>query len=258
MSPEEFLHVLEEIKPYTDYVYLHIKGEPLLHPQLGELLRLCGENGFQANITTNGTLLPNAFDDLTRSGCLRQINISLHSFDANSGVDFESYIKNAVEAAKYFSAHTKTITALRLWNLDRENTSAENRMRNLHVLEYLENEFELEGPIAPADINEKGVRLADRVFLNSDYEFEWPSLDSLHYSCEGFCYGMKSQIGILADGTVVPCCLDGEGMVNLGNIFTEHFSDILESDRSLAIAEGFRNRKAVEELCRHCSFKDRF
>ncbi|SCP96348.1 radical SAM/SPASM domain-containing protein [Anaerobium acetethylicum] len=258
MSAAEFLHVLEETGPYTDYIYLHIKGEPLLHPELEEILKLCGEKGVSANITTNGTLIPQAFDALKNAKSLRQINISLHSFDANTGIDFEGYLKSVTDAAKYFSANTKTITALRLWNLDRDNTTLENRARNLHILEYLEHSFGLDSPIVAADIKDKGVKLAERVYLNSDYEFEWPSLENSHYSTEGFCYGMKTQIGILADGTVVPCCLDGEGVINLGNIFTESFSDILRSERAAAIAEGFRNRTAAEELCRHCSFKDRF
>mgnify|MGYP000120630391 CR=1 FL=1 len=62
----------------------------------------------------------------------------------------------------------------------------------------------------------------------------------------------------MADGTVVPCCLDGDGVINLGNLNTTALSEVLGSKRAVDMLEGFDKGKAVEELCLKCSYKDRF
>ena len=62
----------------------------------------------------------------------------------------------------------------------------------------------------------------------------------------------------MVDGTVVPCCLDGEGIINLGNIHTSKFSEIIGSERACNIVKGFKRRETVEELCQKCTFRERF
>ena len=94
--------------------------------------------------------------------------------------------------------------------------------------------------------------------LNFDTQFEWPSLNSKSPNHDGFCYGLKNQLAILTEGTVVPCCLDKEAVINLGSIFEEELIDILNQERSQNILKGFQNHKAVEALCQKCQFKVRF
>ena len=99
------------------------------------------------------------------------------------------------------------------------------------------------------------IKLGNNLYLNKDYEFIWPSFNN-SLDNDGFCYGLKTHIGILSDGTVVPCCLDSEGIVNLGNIFLEDLETILTKERTKKIINGFKNNKRIESLCRHCSFKN--
>lgn len=54
---EQFNKILDEIRPHTKYIYLHVKGEPLLHPRIDQLLDAAHAKGFKVNITTNGTLI---------------------------------------------------------------------------------------------------------------------------------------------------------------------------------------------------------
>ena len=77
-------------------------------------------------------------------------------------------------------------------------------------------------------------------------------------TCHGFCYGMLDHVGVLADGTVVPCCLDADGEITLGNIFESDLSEILASPRARAIADGFKHHQKVEPLCRRCGYSKRF
>ena len=67
------------------------------------------------------------------------------------------------------------------------------------------------------------MKIADRIFINQDYEFQWPALHEEEDDGKGFCHGLRNQAGILANGTVIPCCLDGEGVINLGILMIIHF-----------------------------------
>lgn len=259
MKLETFKNILEQIKPYTDYIYFHVKGEPLLHPEIDKFLDLSYEKGFKVNITTNGTLINKAKDKLLFKPALRQINFSLHSFDGNDGLDNkDEYINNIISFTKEAIDKTNILISLRLWNLDIDNTTNIQRKRNGQILEMIERSFNLDYKIEEEVIPSRGIKIADRVYLNQDYEFKWPDLKEIEDTGKGFCYGLRNQVGILVDGTVVPCCLDGEGIINLGNISKTLFSDIIESDRAKNIVNGFSRREAVEELCRKCGYMKRF
>lgn len=259
MKLETFSKILEQIKPYTDYIYFHVKGEPLLHPEIDKFLDLCYEKGFKVNVTTNGTLINEAKDKILMKPALRQINFSLHSFDGNEGLhNKDEYINSILSFVKEVIDKTNVLISLRLWNLDKDNETNLQRKRNRQLLEIIEKTFNLDYKIEEKVIPSRGIKIADRVYLNQDIEFKWPDLKEPEDEGRGFCYGLRNQAAILVDGTVVPCCLDGEGIINLGNINKTHFSEIIESDRAKNIINGFSRREAVEELCRKCGYRKKF
>lgn len=256
MTIERFVNFLDQIKPFTDYLYFHVKGEPLLHPNIDKFLDISQEKGFYVNITTNGTLLKANKDKLINKTSLRQINISLHSMYGNDFSNNKEYIKDVLSVVKEFRDNTDIIISLRLWNLEEDNNTATER--NKELLEIIEDEFRLEYKIKDIINPRRGVKLADKLYLNQDIRFTWPALDEEEDDGEGFCYGLRDQVAILVDGTVVPCCLDGEGAINLGSIGKTGFKDIIQSERAIKIFEGFSNRIAVEELCRKCGYRRKF
>lgn len=258
---EDFEKRLDEIKPFTDYIYFHLKGEPLMHPKLDQLLDLSAEKGFKVNLTTNGTLLHKAKPKLTNKPALRQMNISLHSFDGNEGStnkDKEKYVMDVLTFVKDMVATSEVIFSLRLWNLTEDNITNLERSRNRELLSIIEREFNLTDKVEELVIPGGGLKLAERVYLNQDYEFKWPDLQEEEDLNRGFCHGLRNQAGILVDGTVVPCCLDGEGVINLGNINDAPFAEIIESERATRLVDGFSRRQVVEELCRKCGYRLRF
>lgn len=257
MSIDNFNIALDKLKPYTDYLYFHIKGEPFLHPNLVDFLKIASEKGFYVNITTNGTLVNNLRKPLLENVPVRQINISLHSFEGDKKEEFKKYLMDIIRFTKEVTKAQPIYIALRLWNLDKDITT-EQRERNIEVLELIEKEFQLDYKIETKIDEEKGSKIADHVYLNYDYKFSWPSLDADYIGDSGYCYGLKTQLGILVDGTVVPCCLDGEGIVDLGNIFDQDLEEIFESTYVKDIQEGFRQRKVKEELCQRCGYRTRF
>ncbi|MBL6973718.1 MAG: SPASM domain-containing protein, partial [Sulfurimonas sp.] len=213
--------------------------------------------GFEVELTTSGYFLNRvAFSTLLHPS-VRQINISLNSYNKNSlNLSFDDYISTVLKLCEEKLAnHPKPFINLRLWNLDEACSEAEY---NTLLFESLSSSFPVE--LSSEELYKtrpKSLRLASKVLLNFDSYFEWPSIHSTHYS-QGTCYGLKSHIAILADGRVVPCCLDGDGVINLGDLNTTALSDILNSSRAQEMIKGFSQGKAVEELCLKCSYKDRF
>jgi len=259
ITVEDFSKRLDEIKPYTEFIYFHVKGEPLLHPKIDQLLDLSAEKGFKVNITTNGTLINKSKHKLLNKPALRQMNFSLHSFDGHAGSENKvEYVSSILSFIKEATSQSEMIASLRLWNLTQDNATNAERQRNRQVLEIIEKEFELNYRIEERVLPGSGVKIANRIFINQDYEFQWPALHEEEDDGKGFCLGLRDQAGILADGTVVPCCLDGEGVINLGNINDSSFSEIIVGDRAQRIVDGFSRRVAVEELCKKCGYRKRF
>lgn len=236
MSFDEFKIILDKIKPYTDYLYFHVLGEPLLHPNINEFIDYAVSNGFYVNLTTNGYLI----DKIVSSG-IRQINFSLHSFDDRYGVSLLDYLDNIF---KYIDSLSATYVSLRLWL---------NSKYSDDILAYIIGRYKLDN--IPFDSFDK-FRICNNVFLSQFHEFVWPDLDNSYYSKDGKCYGLIDHVGILSDGTIVPCCLDSLGVINLGNIFIDDLSAVLSSKRVLDMILGFKNNRKCEELCCHCGFLD--
>ena len=246
MSVEEFKAVLEKIKDYTDYIYFHLLGEPLCHPQLKEFLKIAEETHFKVIITTNGTLLEKNKDILLESNSHYKTVISLHSFEANDNKNFfEKYLNDCFTYAK--TAENKKIVVLRLWNNGGKDSL------NDKILKCLEDYFP-----KPWVEERNGTRIGDKIYIQYGDKFDWPTLESNDTKESVFCYGLRDQIGILADGTVVPCCLDNNGTINLGNIFETDLDKIINSERAQNIYNGFSNRNACEELCKRCSYVRKF
>ncbi|SDD49757.1 radical SAM additional 4Fe4S-binding SPASM domain-containing protein [Paenibacillus sp. UNCCL117] len=259
IKTDAFTKILDDIKPHTDSIYLHVKGEPLLHPKLDQLLDLAHERGFKVNITSNGTLLNKVKHKLLGHPAIRQMNFSLHSFDGHEGsVDKEGYVSMVLAFAKEAVAQSDMLVSLRLWNLTEDNIVNEERRRNRDILEMIEKEFGLDFNIEEKFKRGGGVKLAGQIYLNQDHEFKWPDLKEDEDEGKGFCHGLRNQAGVLVDGTVIPCCLDGEGVINLGNIHEQSFSEIIQGERATRIYDGFSRREVVEELCRKCGYRRRF
>ncbi len=246
MTAGEFASLLPKLRPYTDYLYFHLMGEPLCHPQLEAFLHLAGEACFRVILTTNGSLLKKHQEMLLTAPALHKVNISLHAFEANDlDVPFEQYLDDCFAFGQ--TAAGEKLVVFRLWNqggADKKNSEILERMQA-----YFPGEWVVERP---------GTRIAHRTYLEYGNKFDWPDLSVPEGSDQVFCYGLRDHLGILCDGTVVPCCLDHEGNLALGNAFQQPLEEILESPRARAIYEGFSRHQASESLCRRCGYARRF
>ena len=246
MTEAELASLLPKLQSWTDFLYFHLMGEPLCHPHLETFLRMAEEYGFKVIITTNGSLLAKQQSILLSSAALHKVNISLHAFEANNlEIPFEAYLQQCFSFGK--AAEGKKLVIYRLWNQGGADK------RNEEILSMLEHHFP-----KPWFTERKGIRIGNRVYLEYGDKFDWPDLSAEDHGTKVFCYGLRDQIGILCDGTVVPCCLDHDGNLALGNLLESDLQDILESERAMSIYEGFQHRTASEELCRKCGYARRF
>lgn len=245
MSTAEFSAVLQKVKPYTDYVYFHLMGEPLVHPHLFEFLDAAAEEGLKVILTTNGTLIGKYGERLLSARALHKVNISLHAFEANDlAMPFSQYLSGCFEFGR--AASGKKLVVYRLWNSGGEDS------QNGDILGTMEKYF-----AKPWAANRLGEKIADGVYLEYGDRFDWPDMEANVFDGAYSCYGLRDQVGILADGSVVPCCLDHEGDITLGNIFESDLGDIINSDRATRMIDGFKKGSAVEPLCLRCGYANK-
>lgn len=245
MTQADFSYILDQLTGQTQYIYYHLMGEPLTHPELPAFLQIAKQKGFRSVITTNGTLLKKCGQDLIDAG-VHKVSISIHSFEKNDDISHERYMAD-VAAFADAASRSGILVSLRLWNRGHDDG------RNDKTLSLLRDK--LNGDWVP---NTRGIRVRNKLYLEYGDRFEWPDVDAPVQSASVFCYGLRDHFGVLCDGSIVPCCLDSEGVITLGNIFQENISDILSSPRAKAMVHGFSCRKATEELCRRCGYAQRF
>ncbi len=246
MSPTDFEFIIMQVKNYTDYVYLHVKGEPLLHSRFEDIINICDKYNMNVNITTNGTFLPKQQEIIANSKCVRQINLSIHSLNDRNEIN------NILNSVNDIKKRKDIYFVYRYWTLKENLILKDNQILDVITKHYnlsIEKQQEIE--------QNGNIKINKYTFINKDKEFVWPSLNNQICNETGYCYGLKTHIAILSDGTVVPCCLDAEGIINLGNIYKTKLEEILNSERTMNIINAFKNNKKFENLCKHCSFINR-
>ena len=265
MEESLFAKVIKEVAPLTEQVCFHLMGEPLLHPQLERFFEICALENVPVNFVTNGVLLTDKRAELLLHPIVRQVSFSLHSFNDNyPEKDHVEYLKKIFQFTQTaFERRPELYVNYRLWNLPKVD-EIENpvQKKNRIMLEEVGKRF---GVDLHAKLNssfdvrlQKSYKIKNRLYLHFDTEFVWPSLDLPVIGVKGTCKGLSTHFGVLVDGTVVPCCLDKEAGIPLGNAMEQSIPEILASERARAILKGFRERRLVEELCQKCQYIERF
>lgn len=248
MSVDEFRVVCTKIRPYTNYIYLHVLGEPLLHPRFREIVAVAHEFGFNVNLTTNASLL-NRKQEILLDYPLRQINFSLHDAEENLSPDkWGDYLNEVLDFCR--KASHQTYCCLRLWNSGNEGSKDFNH----YCIGYIADYFGIDADRLESDTPGNGIKLADRIFIQRSPRFEWPDAEREATVSSRYCYALRDHVAILAGGELVPCCLDADAKMKLGNVFYDDLALILASEKALNIKNGFAQRRIVEPLCATCGF----
>jgi MoaA/NifB/PqqE/SkfB family radical SAM enzyme len=257
MDVELFRKVIEQVAPMTEMVCFHLMGEPLLHPKLPQLLDICQEYRTPVFFVSNGVLLTEARNETLLHPALRQVNFSLHSYlDNHPGSDPSEYLKKVfayVDLA--LSRRPDLYLNFRLWNLESPQGQVHE---NQQMRSAIEQHYGVKLIHDPNVKIQKSQRIVGRLYVHYDTEFVWPALELPEIGSQGTCYGLRNHFGVLADGTVVPCCLDKEGVLKLGHVQDGPIESILNQDRAVQMLQGFLRGELVEALCQRCNYVDRF
>ncbi len=265
LARARFRELLCEVKPFAERVCFHVMGEPLAHPDFAAFVGIAGAEEVPIEITTNGTLLNTGTEAALLHPTVHQVNFSLQSFFDNfPGANPEAYLARVFSfCQRALSERPDLYLNLRLWNLGGENAEdAENADarddRNGLLLARIEREFQVTINRRVDPRLQKSKRLLGRLYLHYDTRFIWPNPAHPVLRERGTCHGTRSHVAVHADGTVVPCCLDKEAVIALGNVGEESFAKVVGSARTEAMRLGFERGELVEDLCRRCDFATRF
>ena len=258
MSLEKFDEINAQLKPYTKELAYHIVGDPLVLSNLEDYLNISLKYDLKVNITTTANNISNKHYQALMNDTIKQINFSINSYNANSHKKtLDEYLNPILDFVKYAQEQKhEYFINFRIWNLDEEKSAKDF---NTKVFDKINKIFSTN--INIEDVYKerpKNIRIARKIFFNFDEYFNWPSLENEIVSNKGFCYGLDSHFGILTNGDVVPCCLDQNACINLGNTNTSQLKDILVSQRVKDIQNGFKKNIVVEELCQKCEYRTRF
>lgn len=244
MSFDLFKKIILETKYLCEEFTLHLMGEPLLHPNFSDIINFAQKEGVKINLTTNGTLIENKFL-LLINPAIRRVNFSIHGLKSNySDADQIKHLKKIIEFTKFAQKEREDLIVIyRLWNIDNDS--------NKSVLETIEKEFDVN---LVEETKKISAKIKNNAFIHFDNSFDWPNPKDEIRTDHGYCHGLSTHIGILCDGTVVPCCLDNNGNIPLGNIKKDSIENILNSKKAVNMKKGFQNRILVEDMCKKCTF----
>ncbi len=236
ITRDNYKYIIDKIKDCTKELYLHILGEPLLHKDVNYFIDYATNKGLLVNITTNGYLIKNIMDNRN----IHRLNISIHSYNEKYNVSLDDYLNNIFNVID--KIRDNTFVSLRLWVKDRHTKD---------IINYITDRYNIDN--INLDDNKK-IKIAKNLMIDTFHLFVWPDMNNNYYNEDGTCKGLIDHIGILSDGTIIPCCLDSEGIINLGNIYKDEISDLDKKPRVIKMIDGFKKHKKCEELCKHCSF----
>jgi radical SAM protein with 4Fe4S-binding SPASM domain len=257
MDLEFFESVISQAQNYTNEIACHVVGDPLTLSNLHLYLDIIEKYGLKAMLTTSGYFIKKQSLETLFHPCVKQINISLNSFNKNdTSLTFEQYITPVLALCEAKQKRKEELFInLRVWNFDEMMSERSfNEMLFSTFTKHFNTELSLNKIY---EERPKSIRLASKILVHFDNYFEWPSLNNPNYG-HGTCQGLHSHIAVLASGKVVPCCLDCDGVIELGDLHQNTLEEILNTKRTKDMIEGFNVHKAVEELCQKCSYKDRF
>ncbi|MGL2702246.1 radical SAM/SPASM domain-containing protein [Helicobacter pylori] len=248
MPLELFEKICKEAAPLTQIITLHVLGDPCKLKNLNHYLSTARRFSLKVDLVTSGAYLHD-FETLLQDA-IYQISISLDAgLDNHNKLNQHRYIQKILEFCRYKCEKNSEV----FLNLRIQDSTLEKH-QNL-IKPFLES-FEY---VSLENLKSQGrARLFKKSFLNIQKTFKWPDLNAQNplnqESKTPYCYGLIKQIAILSNGVVVPCCMDTQAHINLGNLNHTSLKDILNSQKAMAIKTHFLKGEALELLCKNCSY----
>ena len=273
-----FKNIIEQIANYTKFISLHVLGDPLCVENLNEYLAIGSYYNVKFDIVSSGAFLQQKHFPILTQDSIHQVSFSLDALFNHSHLNKEihKYFDRIIDFYMYANAnYPKLYINLRLFG------------NNDYT--YLLERF----PNAIMQTEKRRLRLAKNFFLRFHKPFIWHAtqkhhnlkssfLDSINQSLhkdkpsndklletksimsqmqnhpkpnKPYCFGSVKQLAILANGIVVPCCIDANGSMPLGNLCVQDFESILKSKPMKTMQKAQHTHKNLPNLCSTCTFR---
>ncbi len=260
-----FKKVIDENKKYLTNIILHFQGEPLLHKQLGEMIKYARKNRIYTEFSTNGQLLAENID-IIKSAKPDKIIISL------DGLTQETYNKYRVNGDI-----TKVFKSLEeLSKLKRK----ERPFVEVQFLVFKHNEGEITNykksrtfgsRILEPKAREKLQYKIDKISLKTAQIYDNSQIEMLpinekysRYKIKDGKFTLKSDLPnycrriifgsvITWDGKLVPCCFDKDADFIMGDVKTHSLNEIRNSEKYKQFIKSVFSQRDKIDMCNNCT-----
>jgi radical SAM protein with 4Fe4S-binding SPASM domain len=224
MDLDTFKQIID-LNPELERIYLTNWGEPLIHPEIVQMIRYTHAKGKHSAITTNGTTLSKELSrELIESG----LDLLKISVDGNK----ETYQK--IRGHSYERIESDIMEFL-----DIRNRLGKKPWVEVSMLVFEDTQEEIE------QFLKKWTPIADFVNLQ-------PKFFTIKRKKYSPCRDLWRILVVLWNGDVVPCCADFEGVLTLGNAKTTNLQSIFKSPAMKDIRKKHIKKKPPS-LCASCS-----
>lgn len=246
MSFDDFRIIADKIKPFCEYLYLHIWGEPMLNKDIFKMIEYAS-TFTRTNISTNG----NSINDIKASQLITSgVSTIIVSIDGVTQEVYEQYrIKGSVAIA---------LDALR--QLQHYNCRLDQPVQIIpQFIVMKHNEHEMDKfadvcsrlgltPSFKAPYFRTNKYKATNGYRRQRYS-NITTLRNAMSKCESIKNG---TFNILLDGSVVACCHDYDKFTCFGNIYKESVMEIWHKASFKMFRHNIVNKNAPEFCLQRC------
>jgi radical SAM protein with 4Fe4S-binding SPASM domain len=254
---DTYTKMMEQVHHNLLYLYFYFQGEPYMHPQFLELVRIAKEKKIYTVTSTNAHFLTERKAKETIESGLDRIIISI---DGTTQEVYENYRRGGTL--------TKVIEGAK--NLVRYKKELKSKTPHI-IIQFLvvkPNEHQIEGIYKLADdigVDEvklktaqiydykEGNELIPSIEKYSRYKKNKEGLYALKNKLLNHCWKLWHSSVITWDGLVVPCCFDKDATHQLGDIKQGTFSEIWNNEKYMNFRKSVLKSRSEIDICTNCT-----
>lgn len=250
MSLKDFTRIARKILPYCRYAYMHLWGEPMINPEIISMLKLAS-TFTRTNISTNAN---NLSQDLAKQLIFSGVSDIIVSIDGMTQETYQKYrrggdvskVLHGLAYLVHYNKMLKTPIAITPQFIVFEHNKHEmSAFAEFCAGLGLQETFKAPYLRPNSVLKDSGIPMYIRPYLVSSRSPAQRCRDMQQ------CNVDEAPV-ILLDGTVVPCCYDHNGTLNMGNIFSQSFESIWNSQSYIAFRNDLKSGKAPDFCLKNC------
>jgi radical SAM protein with 4Fe4S-binding SPASM domain len=249
--------ILADVKDHCTYINFYFQGEPYLHPQFLDMVKLCDQHGIYSATSTNAHFLSSEKAKETVLSGLSRLIVSIDGTDQST---YESYRKEG-DLSKVLEG-TKNVMH---WKKEL-NSKIPHVIFQFLVVKPNEHQIEevktLAEELGVDEVRFKTAQIydfengSDLIPENDKYSRYKKGADGkwrIKNTLDNHCWRMWSSAVITWDGRVVPCCFDKDAQHSMGVLGKQSFKEIWNNQHYKSFRASILRSRSEVEMCKNCS-----